>query len=332
MYTLLRSLVLVWILSLPARAAQRDSSRTDSLKRAYIQSYKDYIKVRLSLNNNYTSFQLTDASSGLDFTLLPNERLRSTLTLMYSFAEIDIGYTPLFLRMNQDNDAKGKSRYGGLGGRFYLGQWIQYAQYSSTKGFYIDKNDLGTAQHVLFPHLKVWRIGGGTSYNFNPRFSFKAINIQSEGQRKSAGSFMPALNYYYSEISDSLPGKDHSYNIAAGPAYFYNWVIARHFILSGGAYIGLGYNYTRTTYSNGRASEVADGLMAQAQFRINLGYNSRHIYAGICSRAEVSSYTAAPQLQLNDQNQFFEVYIGYRFLCPPLIKRLFEAVPILGKS
>ncbi len=67
-----------------------------------------------------------------------------------------------FIRFNKDDNDKGKSTFYSLAARFYFGNWLQSVQYSKTKGFYVDKDDIGSAENVVFPNLQVERYSGST--------------------------------------------------------------------------------------------------------------------------------------------------------------------------
>ncbi len=305
-------------IGLTANAQQDDTIKQNEYK----QSYDEDIKLRLGYSNSFNSFRIISPENNLDFVLSPNQRLRTTLTVMYKFIDFDIGYTPSFIRANKDDDIKGKTKFVNFGTRLYLGKWMQTFQYSMTRGFYVDKADLGIAENVLFPDFTVSRIGGSTSYIFNPDFSFRAIISQSEWQKKSAGTFVPTATYRYTQITNNDPATDHTFEIAIGPGYYYNWIIAKRLLVSGGVYAGLGYNYTKTVYSDGTPDGSVDGLLVQAQLRITLGYNSENFYGGLTSSAESFGYDSDSRVQVQDMQQFFEIYIGYRFTAPKKIRDL----------
>lgn len=304
---------------------------SDSIKKRpsneYIELYDDYIKLRLGFSNSFNSFHIKDRKDNLDFTLSPNQRLRSTFTFIYKFIEVDLGYTPEFIRFNKDDDSKGKTKFYTFGARFYFGNWLQNIQYTKTKGFYVDKADIGATENVLFPDFQVTKIGGSTSYIFNPNFSIRSIYLQSEWQKKSVGSFVPSVSYCFTQIQNNNPSKDNIIDVAIGPAYYYNWVIDKSFLISGGAYGGAGYNSTKTIYSDATPNEKIDGLSLQSQLRLTLGYNSEKIYAGATASLNSFYYDTDPKIHVQDQQQFFEFYIGYRFKGPDKVNKFLDNPP-----
>lgn len=315
-----------------AQLQATDSVRKKRVSNDYIELYDDYIKVRLGFSNSFNSFHVKDGQENLDFTLSPNQRIRTTMTFTYKFIEFDIGYTPNFIRFNKDDESKGKTTFYNLGTRLYLGHWMQNLQYSKTRGFYVDKDDIGSSENVLFPDFQVSKVGGSTSYIFNDNFSFRSIFLQSEWQKQSAGSFVPSISYYFTEITNGTPSKDNIIDLAAGPSYYYNLVLHKNFLVSGGVYGGVGYNSTKTKYSDGRPDEHLDGLSLQSQLRLTLGYNSENFYTGATASLNSFYYDTDPKIHLQDQQQFFEFYVGYRFKGPDKINKYLDNPPMPKKQ
>ena len=294
---------------------------TDTLEDAYKEKYSDYIKLRLGISNGFHSYNIK--TGPVRFNLTPNQRIRTNLTFMYKFIDIDVGYTPLFLRFNNDDHLRGSSKFSSLGTRFYVGRWMQNLQFSRTRGYYVDRKDLGIPQNILFPDFRTTKIGGSTAYIFNPNFSFRSIYIQSEWQKKSVGSFVPSVSYYVTEVKSGDPGKDRILDIAVGPAYFYNWLLGKKFMVSAGAYGGIGYNHT-WSFENGRVTEQMRSLSFQSQFRLALCYNTENFYMGAIASLESFYYNQTPQVQVQDRETFFECYFGYRFKAPNRVSRTFK--------
>ena len=313
--------------------AQSQEAVTDTVKKKrvsneYMELYEDDIKLRLGFSNSFNSYHIQDNADNLDFTLSPNQRLKTTLTFMYKFIEFDLGYTPAFIRFNKDDDAKGKTKFYNFGTRFYFGQWVQSLGYSKTKGFYVDRDDIGTTENLLFPNFQVTRYGGSTAYSFNPNFSLRAIMIQSEWQKKSAGSFVPSISYNFTQMKNDSPSKDNVIDVAMGPAYYYNWVINNRFLVAPSIYGGIGYNHTKTVYEDATPSEVIDGLSLQSQLRLTLSYNVERFYTGATVSLNTFYYDSDPKVHVQDRQQFFEFYVGYRFKGPEKLNRLLDNPPL----
>ena len=115
-------IILLLTITSMARAQQtNDTIKKKRLTNEYVELYDDYIKIRLGFSNSYNSYHIVDNADNIDFTLSPNQRLQTTISLIYKFIEVDIGYTPHFIRFNHDDDIKGKTKFTSFVTRLYFG-------------------------------------------------------------------------------------------------------------------------------------------------------------------------------------------------------------------
>ena len=178
------------------------------------------------------------------------------------------------------------------------------------KGFFIRTQDLT----LPIDELKTFKIGGTSSYIFNQDFSFRAIGFQNEWQKKSVGSFIPGISYYYTKFKLEDPNIEtqieHSFKLAVGPGYYYNWVFDENYILSAGATGGLGFNISKS-----QGETLLTGL-AQMVFRVTGGYNSEKFFSGININTQILTNNSSENFVLDDSISFLEFYVGYRFDAP----------------
>lgn len=268
----------------------------------YVQKFPEKVTIRLGLQNTSNSFSISDATGETSF--IPNDKTYLGISFLFRSVELDFGYAPDFFSENKDN--KG-SKLLSLNFRMFLGKWMQTLDLYKQKGFFTSTDN----EIEYIPGLKTFKIGGSTNYIFNPNFSFRAIGFQNEWQKKSAGSFIPSLTFYYTNFRDEdNPSDDeYSYDLAIGPGYYYNWVIKKHFILSAGGTLGFGVNFT------GFDEEVITSVLVQTTFRIAIGYNSERFFTGINSNLQVLSHDEGESL-VQDNINFIELYLGYRFKAP----------------
>lgn len=284
-----------------------------------IISYPETITFRLGFSNEFNSFEVADRTSNFEATISPNQQLKSTFSFLFRFLEIEFAYTPTFLKFNHDDAIKGETEFFNMGTRFYVAQWMQNFEITKTKGYYIASKDLGfpEADNVIFPDLKVFKVGGSTSYVFNKDFSFRAIFKQTEWQRRSSGSFVPRLNYYYTEFRDKNRRRDKNLDIAVGPAYFYNWIINRKFLVSVGAYAGIGYSHIRSSGFEANTPNTSfNRVNYQSDFTAALGYNTASFFTGVNVSLKSVYHRLDTDFSIDDQQQFFEFHIGYRLDAP----------------
>ncbi len=273
----------------------------------YKEAFPDKITLRLSLQTTSNNFTLRDKITRSKTEFIPNDKSYLGLSVLFRFLEVDFGYAPNFLSENKDN---GDSKLITFNIRTFFGQYMQTVDIYKQKGFFIRTSDLT----LPINDLKTFKIGGTSSYIFNSDFSFRAIGFQNEWQKESVGSFIPSISYYYTKFKLEDPiienQLEHSFKLAIGPGYYYNWVFDENYLVSAGATGGLGFNLSK---SQGVTS--FNGL-AQLVFRLTGGYNSESFFSGVNINTQLLTHTSADNFILDDSISFLEFYVGYRFDAP----------------
>jgi hypothetical protein len=273
----------------------------------YVRTFPDKITTRIGLVNTSNSFFINDEVSNLSYNLKPNTREYLGFSILFRSIELDFGFLPSFLKQNENN---ADSKLFNLNLRMFLGQWMQTLDVYSQKGFFAELED---NIELPIPGIKTLKVGGSTSYIFNPKFSFRAIGFQNEWQRKSAGSFIPRLFYYYTTFNIQDSGFEEnatSFDIAIAPSYHYNFVFKEHFILGLGTSIGIGYN------TNNLGDRTINSLLFEYSGRAVLGYNSETFFVGMNSSIIFFEHKADRSVRIDDTITFLEFYLGYRFKAP----------------
>jgi hypothetical protein len=273
----------------------------------YKDAFPDKITFRLALQTTSNNFTLRDKITRNKTEFIPNDKSYLGLSILFRFLEVDFGYAPNFLSENKDN---GDSKLITFNIRTFFGQYMQTLDIYKQKGFFIRTQDLT----LPIDDLKTFKIGGTSSYIFNPDFSFRAIGFQNEWQKESVGSFIPSISYYYTKFKLEDPiienQLEHSFKLAVGPGYYYNWVFDENYLISAGATGGLGFNLSK---SQGETSLTG---LAQLIFRLTGGYNSETFFSGVNIKTQLLTHTSADNLILDDSISFLEFYVGYRFDAP----------------
>lgn len=287
-------------------------AQTDSLENKYIQKFPDKISTQLFVLNTSNSFTFDYVAEELTVDLVPNSRTTMGVSVQYDILSFSLGFAPKFFDDNKDNKGSAMTSFGFS---LFPGQWMQHFDYIYQKGLSFE-NDAGS----LYIHdLKTVKLGGSTSYIFNRNFSVNAVAFQSERQLKSAGSFIPSLTYYYTELkggaSQGIEGKSTFINVALTPGYSYNWVIAKKFLVAGGLAFGAGFTKTKDAEIN------TTTLLTQASISLSLGYNSDTFYGGVMSRGIASSHSADSNITMSDNISYVSAFFGYRFNAPGFVAR-----------
>jgi hypothetical protein len=321
----------------PANSQQKSDSlfqKNDANK--YILRYDSVISVRINANSEFDLFEV----NGDDFyyDIRPNISISNKISLNYRFISFSFGFTPKFIPGNNDSDLKGKTKTYSLGFGLHPKNWLQEFKYAKIKGFYLhNTNDYnggwtsGKDPYIQFPELKVQFLRGSTGYKFNPNFSFSAISSLTERQIKSAGSFIPFLNYDYFIIDNKSNGttqqssqKTNNFAMIASLGYIYTFVLGSKFYTSLGLFPGGGIEYTKllTRIPDGNIETKNTDPVWRLAEKAAIGYNSEKFFTG----AEISlSQATRKQGQSSVHNKatraYFQVFIGYRFRAPSFIKR-----------
>jgi hypothetical protein len=111
--------------------------------------------------------------------------------------------------------------------------------------------------------IRLRLIGGNAHYIFNPqKFSFRMALLQDEWQQRSSGTFLLNIGAFYGWVfsnadqplvPDSLSGqlgnaslsRFRFFQFGPGLGYAYNWVIKKHFLISGAYSINIMGSFMR---------------------------------------------------------------------------------------
>ena len=201
----------------------------------YVQDFSHKINTKIGIDTKSFSYKVTNSVTNEKFNLKPNESVRLAASMHYRFIGVTVGFSPNFLNNNEDEKLKGESEINSIQLRLFIKRFIQEFEYNKIQGFYVentadfDANWIkNTDPYIQLKNLTIKRFGGKTSFVWNKNFSFKALLMQNQKQLKSAGSFVPSMSYYYSELNNpknefiSLGESNIDLNIIAG--YIHNFV------------------------------------------------------------------------------------------------------------
>jgi len=303
--------ICLFILGSVLNCFSQDTIQTNS----HFKSYDDKMIASLYYLDVSNNFQVVSSNSdGTKTTLdlIPNRREQIGMTLSFKFADVSYGFSPHFFTENKDN---ANSKLFNISTRFIVKQWMQTFTFINQKGFYINQENVT----IPFPNIRSTKVGGVTSYIFNPNFSFKTIANQKEWQTKSSGSFIPNFSFFYTNLDlndDSSNPEGNIFEMTLSPSYFYNFVINNRILLSAGLSVGGGISVID--------SDVA-GIL-ETSTSLKLGYNSDSFFSffNVNHLAFVQNNNAL--VKLNDSFSTVNISIGYRFNPPKKVKEVYETI------
>jgi hypothetical protein len=281
----------------------------------HFKTYDDKVIASLYYLDVSNNFQINYSNSdGTKKTLdlIPNRKEQIGMSVSYKFADISYGFSPQFFDVNKDN---GNSKLFNISTRFIINQWMQTLSFINQKGFYISDG----SKTIQLTDLRSTKIGGITSYIFNPNFSFKTIANQKEWQTKSSGSFIPNFSFFYTnlDLNDNSPEPQSDiFEMTISPSYYYNLVINNRILLSAGLSVGGGISNID--------SDISGILESSASLKVGYNTDSFFSFVNINYIAFVQENNAL--VQLNDNVSSLNISIGYRFDPPKKVKEEFETI------
>ena len=308
----------------------------------YIQDFSHKINVKAGLDTNIFSYKVSNSSQGTSYELKPNESVRTTASFQHRFLGLTIGFSPNFFNGNKDNALKGDTDINSIRLRLFIKRFIQEFEYYKIRGFYVENTSdfvqnwvKGEDPYLQLNGLKLKRIGGKTTFVWNRDFSYKALLVQNQKQAKSAGSFVPSLSYYYSELTNPdnriVKTDEQNVDVNINAGYIHNFVFGKEnsFYASLSLSPGVGLKFSkafREDENNILQEKKKTHPNFSFQSMLNLGYNSDKLFSGIQFNALGVTYNKNPETKVEDSNVYLQLFVGYRFGAPKPVQRFFDKI------
>ena len=311
--------------------AQTLDTLQNKIEDGYIEKMSGKLVMNLSLNNQYETFEVR--SQNTRTVLYPNAETNLHLKLNYRFISFGFQFTPIFLPGNGDEDTKGETKSFGLGTALVFKHWFGDINYSKVKGYYLENTaDFSPIRpsdpFIQFPDLIFKSLALNIGYSSNSRFSFRSLTSQTERQLKSAGSFIPAVNFRYYTVNDKSPAvttqKSRNIETSIGPGYIYTFVAKEKFYLSLGLSGSVGYLNTKIT-TRGLTEDTLthqDNFIYRWDGKTGVGYNGTKFYTGLYTNLSGTQYKQENTTVLNfDTRVYFNAFFGIRIDAPEYLNR-----------
>ncbi|NML20173.1 DUF4421 domain-containing protein [Pseudoflavitalea sp. G-6-1-2] len=268
-----------------ASAQQSKDHDTD-----YYESYPDLVTARTYFSQKFTNLIIKGSRREEDLKYRPNTTLNYGIGGTYGWFTLNLAYGFSFL--NRGNSSKGKTRYLDLQSHVYTRKMSIDLFGQFYKGFYLDPQGTATDKDKYYkrPDIKVRHMGAAVYYIVDwDRLSMRAAMLQTEWQKKSAGSLLVGGEVYYGySKGDSalLPGlldnyysqdgvtKIRYFDIGPGIGYAYTYVHKEHFFAMGGITGSLPINFMKEIRDSksDRKTTISPDLM----LRIGVGYSNEN--------------------------------------------------------
>jgi len=321
-------------------------------KDLFIADYSNRLNIKFEVSNEIQKYFFPYNENIVE--IVPNIGIRYALVFNYRFLSVRLG-----IRSNpskESQEEKGESDLFQLSVKLLFDKWAHRFTYTRLQGFYVKNSDdldpiiSEGSYYVQFPDLTTHAFSRTSTYKFNDKYSIKASQSQTEIQLKSAGSFMPSVDYWIylfdgadkitdgegNEI-DRLIYSDHKgFDAVFNMGYYYTFVLKKWYANVYAA-PGIGFSFVNVeTYENDNFTEQFNqsDFVFSIQSGAGIGYNSDKYYFGANYLYRFTDEKGKVG-DLNFQtirNSFF-VFFGYRFKAPKTLSKpvdyIEKKVPIL---
>ena len=332
---------------------------TDSIStlNPYIEDHTNRLNINMIISNNQIKylFPYNDKAASV----------KTNLSLSYGFRfsykafSVRLRYRPKLSASDQEN--KGKTDHFRFGFDILLDKWAHFYEYDYRRGYYIDNTEFITGQEpsdfrIQFPSLTTNTFNGVSQYKFNKNYSIRAIESNTEIQLKSAGTFMPGINYTYytfkgankeilgseTEITERNPYNEYKgLTLIIEPGYYYTYVLNNYWYANVFAAPGFGVDFYNNKEINTDSNVTNDENLSRKFFSFktgtSIGYNGKKFYFG--SELKYHAYSEnfdKNEISLQPSKIIFQVFLGYRFKAPKQVSKpldyIEDKVPALKKE
>jgi hypothetical protein len=283
-------------------------------------NYFENIIIKTEITSNVANLHFESKANGLNFDIIPIAEYQISSSFDYKFMALGFSFSPKFL-MNPDRGKNEDSQSFGLRLNFFFSDRLrQELNYQYYKGFY--SKNASDETNIFLANTTLGIFEGSTYFIANKNYSFRAHYAQTERQLKSAGSFIPKLNYSISRANSNLTSTTtsaqldfiDSIDLIGQVGYLYTYVLNKKWFATGGLHPGFGYNFTKYAYQNNEANdEIFHTISFAMNSDISIGYNSYRVFYGASYNRRFYNYTNNKDDLFNRNSEFFNLYFGYRF-------------------
>ena len=331
---------------------QNLSSEADSIPsfNEYIDDHKRQLNVKFEVSNDINEYSVEN--EGVDLILKPNLNLRYAFVFSYKFLSIRLGIRPNTSKEDQEN--KGESDTYRFRIQLLFDNWSHLLQYNYDRGYYLDNTSTllldAEPVRIQLPYMTTNVFYGTSVYKFNPNYSIRAIESQTEIQTKSAGTFILGGSYNVYKLVGLdrvlFPGEEieqrdpyneyYGVSLAATGGYYYTYVWRKSWFLNGFALpsAGIDMHQAKTTSGELQKTRHNQDFFTSLDYGLGIGYNGKKFFFGgeIKNRWTNEKFNE-DKIRIQPEKNTFSIYAGYRFRAPKTVSKpvdmIEDKVPIL---
>jgi len=337
-------LIIIFTLSAYFGMARDDSTKQLKIDTTYIKDLSHKLSIRILSVNKFTSFDVKDNDIDSLVSYSPNRNLNLGFGVNYKWFGLWLAFKFPFI--NNDDEKYGKTKRFDAITSIFLRKLAIDVYLSTYKGFYIENPEAylpGWEEGMAYPQrpdITTTKIGGSCTYTFKYRkYSTKAAYIQTEIQKKSAGSFLLGGFFSYFGIRGSSPFVPYELKDIYDPALLFNYlsvygagvtfgyshtfVLWKKFYISFSLVPGIAIQGYEIDYEDGQEKKTGSFVAGRFLARAALGYNSEKSYAGFTASSDSYSGNTGDEQRnsLNYEVGVIRFFYGRRFNFPTFKKK-----------
>jgi hypothetical protein len=255
----------------------------------YYETFPEKMTVRVYLSQKYIHLNFpSHIKDEPDLEYKANPKLN--LGAGFTYKNFSFNIFNGFGFLNNYNEPKGKTSGLSLQLHVYPRKWAVDLLAAFPKGYHLNKGEAGVGADNYYYRADVKTSYLGLSAFRVPnkeKFSYRAALLQTEWQKKSAGSFLFGGEAYYGLIqgdsalvptvlADKYPQAGMTslkfFSFGPGVGYAYTLVIHKHFFMTGSFIGNLDMNITSESDDSKKQNQVS--FNPADVFKFALGYNS----------------------------------------------------------
>lgn len=323
--------------------SQVDSAQKFKIDTNYIKDLSHKLSIRILTVNKFSSFDIKDNDVDSMVAYSPNRNLNLGFGINYKWFGLWLAFKFPFLN---DDDAKyGETKRIDAITSIFLRKLAIDFYLSAYKGFYIENPESYLPDwddSMPYPQrsdITTTKIGGSCTYAFkHKKYSTKAAFIQTEQQKKSAGSFLLGGFFSYFRIEGDSSFVPYQLDEIYNPALLFNnvkvfgggvtfgyahtFVLWKKFYISFSLVPGVSIQEYQIAYEDEQETKTGSFIAGRFLARIGLGYNSEKSYAGLTASSDSYSGSTGNEQRnsLNYEVGVIRFFYGRRFNFPTFNK------------
>lgn len=324
--------------------SQDEKSKTSNIDTVYIKDLSHKLSIRVLSVSKFTNFDVKDNNVDSLISYSPNRNINLGFGVNYKWFGLWFAFKFPFI--NKDDAKYGETKRFDAQTTIFLRKLAIDFYLSTYKGFYIENPESylpewdDSMPYPQRPDISTTKIGGSCTYAFKYRkYSTKAAFIQTEQQRKSAGSFLLGGFFSYFGIEGDSSFVPYQLDDIYDPALLFNnvkvfgggvtfgyshtFVLWKKFYISFSLVPGVSIQGYQIAYEDGQETKKGSFVAGRFLARVGLGYNSEKSYAGLTASSDSYSGSTGNEQRnsLNYEVGVVRFFYGRRFNFPTFKKK-----------